>query len=85
MKKSKEINAGAEPKESFESSLKQLEELVENLESGEKGLEESLALFEKGVSLAKELTERLEEAKQKIEVLTRENGKPAKKPIEKGD
>lgn len=68
-------------KESFESSLKNLEELVRALEAGDKGLEESLELFEKGVSLSKTLTKQLEEAKHKVEVLTMENGKPGKKPM----
>ena len=68
-------------KESFETSLKSLEELVRALEAGDKGLEESLALFEKGVSLSKTLAQQLEEAKHKVEVLTMENGKPEKKPL----
>ncbi len=56
-------------KETFESSLESLEAIVKELESGDKGLEESLALFEKGVSLSKGLTQQLEEAKAKVEVL----------------
>jgi len=74
------MNAKAK-KESFEGSLSQLEELVRQLESGEKGLEESLEVFEKGVTLAKGLSKQLEEAKHKVEVLTKENGKPGKKPF----
>ena len=66
-------------KESFELSLKNLEELVHQLESGEQGLEESLQLFGKGVSLARTLSKQLEEAKQKVEVLTQENGKLSRK------
>jgi len=68
-------------KESFESSLKSLEELVRALEAGDTGLEESLALFEKGVALSKSLTKQLEEAKHKVEVLTMENGTPGKKSL----
>ena len=68
-------------KESFESSLESLEELVRQLESGEKGLEESLEVFEKGITLAKTLTKQLEEAKHKVEVLTQQNGKSARKPL----
>ncbi len=59
-------------KETFENSLEKLEVLVRQLETGEKGLEESLELFEKGVSLSKTLTKQLEEAKHKVEVLTKE-------------
>ena len=69
-------------KEGFESSLEKLEELVGQLESGEKGLEESLELFEKGVTLAKTLTKQLEEAKHKVEVLTKEGGKLSRKAFE---
>lgn len=61
-------------KESFEISLEKLETLVRQLETGEKGLEESLTLFEKGVSLAKTLTTQLEDAKHKVELLTKEGG-----------
>ena len=69
-------------KESFESSLKKLEECVRSLESGEKGLEESLAVFEKGVSLARELGHRLEDAKHKVEVLVKEGSGVVKKPLQ---
>jgi exodeoxyribonuclease VII small subunit len=65
----------------FEESLEELEALVRDLESGDKGLEDSLALYEKGVTLAKGLAERLEEAKTKVEALSKEGGKLAKKPF----
>ena len=67
--------------ESFEKSLESLEELVRELESGDKGLEDSLALFEKGVTLAKDLSKRLEDAKTKVEALSKEGGKLVKKPF----
>ena len=72
-------------KEGFEGSLEKLEELVRALESGEKGLEESLELFEKGVTLARTLSRQLEEAKRKVEVLTKEGGKLSRKPLEDSD
>lgn len=75
-------NAKANPKETFESSLQGLEDIVRQLEAGDKGLEESLALFEKGVTAAKDLSKRLEEAKRQVEVLVKENGKLARKPLE---
>ena len=61
-----------EGQEPFEKSLEHLETIVRQLESGEKGLEDSLALFERGVGLAKQLTTRLQEAKHRVEVLTKE-------------
>ena len=66
-------------KENFEASLETLEGLVRQLENGEKGLEESLEVFEKGITLAKTLTKQLEEAKHKVEVLTQQNGAIKKK------
>ena len=38
--------------ESFEKSLESLEELVRELEAGDKGLDDSLALFERGGPLS---------------------------------
>lgn len=75
----------AAKKESFEGSLEQLETLVRQLESGEKPLEESLELFEKGVTLARGLTKQLEDAKNRVEVLTKEGGKVGKKPLDESD
>ncbi len=72
-------NSKAPKKESFEESLESLETLVGQLESGERGLEESLKLFERGVVLAKVLAKQLEEAKHKVEVLAKEGGK---RPLE---
>lgn len=75
-----------EPKaETFEKSLESLEELVRELEAGDKGLDESLALFEKGVTLSKELAKRLEDAKTKVEALSKEGGKLVKKPFDVED
>jgi len=71
--------------ESFEKSLESLEELVRELESGDKGLEDSLALFEKGVTLAKDLSKRLEDAKTKIEALSKDGGRLVKKPFPGAD
>ncbi|MEK7233312.1 MAG: exodeoxyribonuclease VII small subunit [Elusimicrobiota bacterium] len=65
----------------FEKSLESLEELVRELEAGDKGLDESLELFEKGVVLAKDLSKRLEDAKTKVESLSKEGGKLVKKPF----
>ncbi len=58
--------------QSFEAALARLEELVHTLESGEKGLDESLALFEEGVSLVRFCTERLDSAEQKVKILMKD-------------
>lgn len=56
----------------FESSLAELENIVEQLESGDLPLEESLKLFEVGVKLSRECRERLGEAERRIEVLMKD-------------
>jgi len=65
-----------EQKNSFESSLKRLEKIVETLEQGEVSLEDSLSLFEEGIHLSKECLETLNKAELKIKQLTKNlNGK----------
>lgn len=69
--------------EAFEDRLGRLETIVRTLETGEKGLEDSLTLFEEGVTLARGLNERLEEVKKKVEVLAKDaEGKLKLKPLE---
>lgn len=55
----------------FEEALARLEKIVKNLEDGDLPLEESLRLFEEGVSLTRLCASRLEEAQKRIDVLTR--------------
>ncbi len=54
---------------SFEKALVELETIVEKMEAGESSLDESLALFEKGVQLARFLREELSKAEKKVEIL----------------
>lgn len=61
-----------EPK--FEDNLKRLEQIVDHLEAKEAPLDQSLALFEEGVKLARACQTTLEQAKKKIEVLVKETG-----------
>ena len=56
----------------FEKKLADLEGIVSKLESGDLPLEDSLAYFEKGTVILRELTRILEEAERKVEVLTRD-------------
>ncbi|KXK07084.1 MAG: exodeoxyribonuclease VII small subunit [Acidobacteria bacterium OLB17] len=56
---------------SFEDSLAALEKIVAKLESGELKLDESLALFEKGITLSRTCRERLDAAERRIEILSR--------------
>ncbi len=58
---------------SFEQALKELEALVEKLESGELPLEESLRCFEEGVARAAVCQKRLRQAEARIEQLLRDD------------
>lgn len=55
--------------QTFETALARLESLVRALETGEKGLEESLSLFEEGIGLVKYCTAKLDEAEQRVKIL----------------
>ena len=54
----------------FETAISELESIVKNIEQGGIGLEESLNLFAKGVTLTKECQKTLKEAEQKVQILT---------------
>ncbi len=69
----KEGRGGRKKPESFEVALKRLEEIVQQMESGDLTLEDSLALFEEGVRLTRVCSQRLEEAEKKIALLTRDD------------
>jgi exodeoxyribonuclease VII small subunit len=55
----------------FEEGMARLEEIVGQLESDDLALEESLSLFEEGVTLSKTLDARLVAAEMKVEELLR--------------
>lgn len=54
---------------SFEEALEQLESIIDQIESGEIGLEQSIEAYEKGVELIKRCRGVLERAEQRIEEL----------------
>lgn len=56
----------------FEDALKRLEEIVAKLETGNLPLEESLKLFEEGVTLVRFSNEKLTEAQQKVALLLKD-------------
>ena len=53
--------------------MSELERILKKLEGESESIEDSLAEFERGISLVRECRAYLEEAKQKVTVLT-ENG-----------
>jgi len=54
----------------FEQSMIRLEEIVTLLEQGEAPLEQSLTLFEEGAGLLRSCTVLLDQAEQKVKLLT---------------
>ena len=64
--------ADSETSESFETALSRLEQIVGALEKGDLSLEESLKLYEEGITRARFCQERLEAAESRIEVLSQD-------------
>jgi exodeoxyribonuclease VII small subunit len=54
----------------FEGAIAELESIVKKLEEGDMPLEQSLALYERGVQLSRFCHARLEDAERRIELLT---------------
>jgi exodeoxyribonuclease VII small subunit len=57
----------------IETSLAELEKIVEKMETGKVTLEESLDLFEKGVTLTTQCQKALNNAEQKVKILLKNN------------
>jgi len=65
----------------FEQSLRELEALVERMEQGDLSLEESVKAFERGIELSRRCERALDEAEQKVQILTEKNGQPSTTPF----
>lgn len=61
----------ADPKDSFEKALSQLEQRVRALEAGDVPLDEALTLFEEGMELSRTCHEQLEAAEVRVAALSR--------------
>mgnify|MGYP000031914948 CR=1 FL=1 len=62
--------------------MARLEEIVGLLERGDAPLDEAMALFEEGAKLMRECTKRLDQAEQKVTLLTAgEDGQPREEPF----
>ena len=67
----------------FESAMDRLEKIVEQMESGKLPLEDLIVRYEEGMKLVKTCQERLANAEQKIEIITRNSaGKAVVKEFE---
>ena len=56
----------------YEDNIKELEKIVEKLSTGKLSVDEGLALYQKGIELARESMNELNGAKGKIEMLNKE-------------
>ena len=67
----------------FEKAFQQLEKIVQQLESENLSLDESLQLFEEGIRLSRFCNQKLEEVEKKIEtILADAKGQPQVEPFE---
>ena len=69
----------------FESSLKELEQLVERMEQGELTLETSLKEFERGIELTRGCQQALSQAEQRVEVLLEKSATAELEPFHEED
>ncbi len=68
---------------SFEAALKELENIVERLSSGEANLDELIQMYEAGIAYLNHCQSRLGEAEAKIKVLSTQI--PGAKPTEENN
>ena len=73
-------------KQTFEKAMKRLEQIVQELESGEQPLEKAIKKFEEGVQLSKFCSQKLEETEQKVSMLLQDQeGNVFEKPFASGN
>ena len=56
-------------KQTFEKAMKTLEQIVNELESGDQPLEKAIKKFEEGVQLSKFCSEKLDETEKRVTIL----------------
>jgi len=70
-----------EKENNFESNLKKLEVIVDKLESGDIGLEESVKLYEEGMKIKKICDKKLKDIEMQIKKIKIEDNKVLKEDI----
>lgn len=65
----------AKKNDSYEKMMERLEEIVQKMENSPLSLEETIQLYEEGVSLSNRLYKLLNDAEGKIKILTSEGEK----------
>jgi exodeoxyribonuclease VII small subunit len=72
-------------KKTIEQAIKQLEQIVQDLESGDMPLEKAIKKFEEGVQLSKFCSQKLDETEKRITILMQNSdGKIAEVPFPDG-
>lgn len=66
----------------FEESIKELDAIVEKLESGKMSIDDSLNLYSKGMKLCVQCNQKLTEVKGKIALLEQNSEGFIEKPVE---
>jgi exodeoxyribonuclease VII small subunit len=67
---------------SFEDAMRELEQVVSDLERGDVALEESIKLYERGAELKKRCETKLKEAEEKVAAITIDSaGQLETKPV----
>jgi exodeoxyribonuclease VII small subunit len=69
----------------FEKALEELETLVEQLESGDLSLDQSLGQFKRGVELTRHCQGILDEAQQVVQKLMDPDDEASAVPLDSGD
>ncbi len=72
-------------KRTFENGLSKLEQITEELETGDLSLEKSLKKFDEGIALVQFCNKTLTDAKAKVELLLVKQGEMKKVPFEELD
>lgn len=69
-------------KQTFEKAMQKLEQIVQELESGDLHLEKAITKFEEGVKLSKFCSNKLDETEKKVTILMQDTaGNVLEKPF----
>jgi exodeoxyribonuclease VII small subunit len=60
-------------KQTFESAMKQLDQIAQELEAGELSLELAMKKFEEGIQLSRFCTKKLDETERRIAILLQDS------------
>ena len=69
-------------KQTFEKAIKKLEQIVQELESGDLSLDKAIKKFEEGVQLSKFCSAKLDETEKRVTILMQDSeGNLSEKPF----